>query len=416
MNKLVNKIITIFLLIGPILDLLTGICLHYFKINLTIGIFIRVVFLLFICIITLFYFKKKNVLIPYLIIGLYFILYIVGVILYKDKGTFFEIQNLIKVFYFPIVLISICSIKDKINISNKILFTIMMMYLLFIFVPLLLGLGYKPYEITKVGTLGFFNAANEVGGIISILTPVMFIILVKGNNKIIKISSVLIYLIVILMVGTKTPLLTLFITIGISMIYLIINFIKKKEYKKIAISLIILLVGISSLIIVLPKTNFYKNIKTHLEFLEVENITDVFKDEKLVDHFIFSQRLTFLKNRNKLYNKSNTYQKLFGIGYLKNGKEFKMIEMDYFDIFYSHGIIGFIIYFIISIYLIIKTIIKDKITYERLMYITSFFLITLLSLLTGHIITAPAVSIIVVMIIIKLSKKNRQGVNENGLN
>ena len=416
MNKLVNKIITIFLLIGPILDLLTGICLHYFKINLTIGIFIRVVFLLFICIITLFYFKKKNVLIPYLIIGLYFILYIVGVILYKDKGTFFEIQNLIKVFYFPIVLISICSIKDKINISNKILFTIMMMYLLFIFVPLLLGLGYKTYEITKVGTLGFFNAANEVGGIISILTPIMFIILVKGNNKIIKISSVLIYLIVILMVGTKTPLLTLFITIGISMIYLIINFIKKKEYKKIVISLIILLVGISSLIIVLPKTNFYKNIKTHLEFLEVENITDVFKDEKLVDHFIFSQRLTFLKNRNKLYNKSNTYQKLFGIGYLKNGKEFKMIEMDYFDIFYSHGIIGFIIYFIISIYLIIKTIIKDKITYERLMYITSFFLITLLSLLTGHIITAPAVSIIVVMIIIKLSKKNRQGVNENGLN
>ena len=94
MNKLVNKIITIFLLIGPILDLLTGICLHYFKINLTIGIFIRVVFLLFICIITLFYFKKKNVLIPYLIIGLYFILYIVGVILYKDKGVFVPTINI----------------------------------------------------------------------------------------------------------------------------------------------------------------------------------------------------------------------------------------------------------------------------------------------------------------------------------
>ena len=408
-TKNINKIITIFLLLGPILDLLTGICLHYFKINFTIGIIIRVLFLLFICIITLFTFKKKNILIPYLIIGLYFIFYIVGVFLYKDNGRFFEIQNLVKVFYFPIMLISIYSFKDKINISKKVLFTIMLMYLLFIFIPLLLGLGYKTYEITKVGTLGFFNAANEVGGIISILTPIMFIILIDKNyNKVFKISSVLIYLIVILMVGTKTPLLTLLITTGFSLLYLEINYIKKKAYKKIAISIIIVLVGLTSLILVLPRTNFYKNIKTHLEFLEVEHITDVFKDEKLIDHFIFSQRLTFLKDRNKLYKDSNTYQKLFGIGYLDNGEEVKMIEMDYFDIFYSHGIIGFIIYFVITIYVIIKSIIKDKNTYNRLMYKVSLLLIAILSLLTGHIITAPSVSLIVVIIIISLSKKNKE--------
>ena len=91
MNKLVNKIITIFLLIGPILDLLTGICLHYFKINLTIGVIVRVLFLLFICFITLFTFKKKKILIPYLIIGTYFIFYIVGIISYKNSSIFTEI-------------------------------------------------------------------------------------------------------------------------------------------------------------------------------------------------------------------------------------------------------------------------------------------------------------------------------------
>ena len=113
-KKNINKIITIFLLLGPILDLLTGICLHYFKINLTIGIIIRVLFLLFICIITLFTFKKKKILIPYLIIGIYFIFYIIGTFLYKDKSIFFEIQSLVKVFYFPIMLISIYSFKDVI--------------------------------------------------------------------------------------------------------------------------------------------------------------------------------------------------------------------------------------------------------------------------------------------------------------
>ena len=407
-KKSINKIITIFLILGPVLDLLTGICLHYFKINFTIGIIIRVLFLLFICIITLFTFKKKKILIPYLIIGIYCIFYIVGIFLYKDKGIFNEIQNLVKVFYFPIMLISISSIKEEINISKKVLYIVFISYLLFIFIPLLLGIGYKTYEITKAGTLGFFNAANEVGGIISILTPIMFILLIDKKHIILKIVSVLIYIIVILMVGTKTPLLTLLITIGVSLLCLEINYIKKKMYKKIIISIIIVIVGLSSLIVVLPHTNFYKNIKTHLEFLKVEKVTDVFKDEKLVDHFIFSQRLTFLKDRNKLYKDSNTYQKLFGIGYLDNGEEVKMIEMDYFDIFYSHGIIGFLVYFILSIYVIIKTIIKDKNNYQRLMYKTSFFLIILLSLLTGHIITAPSVSLIVVIIIITLSKNNKK--------
>ena len=407
-KKNINKIITIFLIISPILDLLTGICLHYFKINFTIGIIIRVLFLLFICIITLFTFKKKKVLIPYLIIGLYFITYIIGILLYKDNKIFYEIQNLVKVFYFPIILISISSFKEELNISKKSLYIVFISYLVFIFIPLILGIGYKTYEITKVGTLGFFNAANEVGGIISILTPIMFILLIESKKNILKVLSILIYIVVILMVGTKTPLLTLMITIGISLVYLEIHYIRKKLYKKVVISLFGLFVGLSILVTILPHTNFYKNIETHLEFLKVEKVTDVFKNEKLVDHFIFSQRLTFLNNRNKLYKKANTYQKLFGIGYLNNGREVKMIEMDYFDIFYSHGIIGFLVYFILSIYIIIKTIIKDKIMYQRLMYKTSFFLIILLSLLTGHIITAPSVSLIVVIIIITLSKKNKE--------
>ena len=403
-SKNINKIITIFLLLGPILDLLTGVCLHYFKINFTIGIIVRVLFLLFIMIITIFIFKKKKILIPYFIIGLYYIFYIIGTLLYKDKDIFFEIQNLVKVFYFPIILISMYSFKDQIKIKEKTYYIIFITYLLAIFIPLILGIGYKTYEITKAGTLGFFNAANEVGGIISILTPIMFILLVNSNKKILKVLSSLIYIVVILMVGTKTPLLTLFITIVLSLSYLEVNYIKNKSYKKIGISFLIVLIGVISLILVLPKTNFYKNIKTHLDFLEVEKVQDVFKDEKLVDHFIFSQRLTFLKNRNKLYTKANTYQKIFGIGYNDNKVKVKMIEMDYFDIFYSHGVVGFIIYFTVCIYVLIKVKSKDKFTYKSFMYKTSLFLIALLSLLTGHIITAPSVSLIVATII--LNKKS----------
>lgn len=49
-----SKIISIFILIQPILDLITGICLHEFNLNLTLGIIIRMLFLFFIVLVTTF--------------------------------------------------------------------------------------------------------------------------------------------------------------------------------------------------------------------------------------------------------------------------------------------------------------------------------------------------------------------------
>ena len=177
-KKNINIIIAIFILLQPILDLLTGLCLHLLNINLTIGIVIRLLFMVFIVYVSLFVFKKHKLIMPYIIIGIYCILYLLGIIIFKDKvGLFYELQGLIKVFYYPIMLLSIYSIKEEINISKLTLFTTLFLYLILIFIPTLLGLGYKTYEITKVGTLGFFNSANEISGIIGILTPFMFTII-----------------------------------------------------------------------------------------------------------------------------------------------------------------------------------------------------------------------------------------------
>jgi len=405
----INKIVAVFLILQPFLDVITGICIHTLKINFTIGIIVRVLFLLFISFIVLFIFKKKKIIIPYLIIGLYFIFYIIGTILYKDSNYIFEIQNLVKVFYFPLLFVSLYSIKDYIRISNMTLFTVIFMYLILLFVPTLLGVGYKSYEITKAGTLGFFNSANEISGIISMLTPIMFIIFYE-SKKIIPITLlILMYLMVILMIGTKTPLLSLLITIGISILYLWRYLIKTKQIKYIVISVLLILFLSFGLVLVFPKTNFYKNIRTHLDYLKLDNITDVFKDEKLVDHFIFSSRIKFLKNKSKIYNNSNTYQKLFGIGYINNNKETKMIEMDYFDIFFSHGIIGFLIFLSIFIYMISLIFTnKNKYSYQSLMKYTSLFFIILLAFLTGHILIAPSVSLLSIIIIMSISKRDKK--------
>ena len=409
LKKNINIIISIFILLQPILDIITGIFLHILNINLTVGIIIKIIFVLLLIYIALFVFNKKKLIIPYFILIIYGLFYCLGMIIYKDSSLFVEIQNLVKTFYFPVLLLTLYSIKDEFRISKLTLFTSLFMYIILIFIPTLFGIGFKSYEITKAGTLGFYNSANEISGIISILTPIVFLVFKDDNNPIKKTIYTLIYLVVILMMGTKTPLLSLGITVGVTFIYLWIKSIKRKDYKPILYSFIGLVIAIALLIVVIPKTNFYKNIETHLNYLKLDSVFDVFEDEELIDHFIFSSRLKFLNNKARIYSNSSTYEKLFGIGYINNNKTTKMIEMDYFDIFYSHGIIGFILFFSIVLPIIYKLLVDyQKRNYERFMLMTSFILIVFLSFFTGHIITAPSVSLISVILILYLGKRQKR--------
>ena len=404
-----NKIINIFILLQPFLDLITGICVNTLNTSITIGIIIRILFLLFIMYTTTFIYKKRLSTTSYIILILYSIFFITGVIVYKDNVLFNELQGLLKAIYFPIILVSLYDLKDEYRVSKMTLFTTLIIYLIFILIPNALGIGYATYKITKAGSLGFFNSANEISGILSLLTPTMFIIIKDLKNKLLKVIIPIIYLIVILTIGTKTPLLVLFITIGFSFLYYIITCIKKKTYKPIFIASTTILVGICSLLLILPKTTFYKNIEVHLDYLEVDNILDIFKEKELIDHFIFSQRLTFLEHKAATYSEATLYENIFGIGYTNNKKVSKLIEMDYFDILYSHGIIGFLIVFTIYFIILYKLLReKQKLTFERYMVKVSIFLILLLSFFTGHIITSPAVSLISIILILETYKQEKK--------
>ena len=81
-----------------------------------------------------------------------------------------------------------------------------------------------------------------------------------------------------------------------------------------------------------------------------------------------------------------------------------MIEMDYFDILFRHGIIGFILYISIFIYFLVKSI-KHTISLKNIPYkicmSLSLFLITFLALMTGHVLLAPSVSIFVALLLTK---------------
>ena len=85
--------------------------------------------------------------------------------------------------------------------------------------------------------------------------------------------------------------------------------------------------------------------------------------------------------------------------------------MDYFDIYYSHGIVGFILISTVIIFVLYKvTKVKILLTYENYMMKTSLLYIFLLSFFTGHIITAPSVSLVASTIIIMLFPKEKESI------
>lgn len=414
MKKKIIKLIELFLILSPLFDMLTAFMLQFLNIDFTIGMFVRFIIILVCIFYLIFIYKAKDKKYLLILLGsilIYLFIFMLITLINKDiPSLLYEGKNAIKTFYLPILLLSFYAIvkENKTFITNKTIVTVYIIYLLGIFIPDILGIGFDSYEISKEGSIGFFNTANEISAIISILMPFFLLYLYQKKNFLLTVFLVGILVFDILSIGTKGPLLSFLIIITVLIFIYIIYLIKEKIYKNLALLLSLLVIFGIFLVIYIPKTAFYQNIEIHLDFLEVDSISDVFTDYELFDHFVFSSRLKFLGNTFTNYQEASTLEKIFGIGYIEDfGKDSvssKMVEMDYFDIFFRHGIVGFTIYMGIFIYFLYNTFkfthkIKDN-AYKICNYL-SLTLIILLSLITGHILLAPAVSIFVAIILTK---------------
>jgi len=408
-EKNIEKILNIFIIIQPILDSLTAICINYLKINITIGAFTRAVFLLFCTYYLIFLNKTKNKkrnLIFLSCFTCYLFIFSFITIKYKNVSVLlYEIKNTINTFYILIATITILDMQKQYNIKIKLktLIITFLIYLSLVIIPNITNTAFLSYSHSKVGNVGWFLSANAVGNILSILLPFIILYILISKNKIIKILITLSTLYVFASMGTKVPIMSLIICITTNLIYYITKWIKEKKFKNIIIVGTIIFITITTSVIILPKTSFYKNIQIHKNFLGFNSYLEVLTNYELMDHFIFSQRLTFLNNTHTNYKNSNTIQKIFGIGYIENygtdNISTKTIEIDYFEIFYRNGIIGCIFFIYILYSYILKTKNKKEKNITNVEYKTSIILILLLSLFSGHILVAPAVSIFVTLII-----------------
>lgn len=129
-------------------------------------------------------------------------------------------------------------------------------------------------------------------------------------------------------------------------------------------------------------------------------------------NMILSSRDIYLVRKIQNLDNYKLYDYLFGLGKnqrIDNELSDKNIEIDFLDILFNYGIIGFIIYFsllICVIYFILKYFINkpNKVfsNYNLLELYISIVLMILISCLSGHVLGAPSVALILSIIISKV--------------
>ena len=421
-----QNIFIVYILLQPIIDIITSLCVRNISETLSLGIVVRVLFMLFLMIYSIIKTQKKDrvkLIIYYSCVALYGIAYLVNSYLkYNFSMIFTQIKGIIKVFYFPIILVSLYEIYKEKNFTSfeKYLNISLIVYISTIIICRIFSVGYPTYPNNdKFGSIGLFYAGNETSAILAMLAPICFWKLINENFNIINIIVCVATIFAMLEIGTKVSALSIFVLLGLSFVLAGIKMFtkgRKTIYKQfIAISLMIILsfsfvaytpagkntgIGItwgkssSGSPITQPKPSKPKSEETQTELL--------------------SGRNNYLKNTFKKYNESSILTKLTGTGYIsysekKGMHESKLVEIDYFDIFFCHGILGTLIYIVPLILIAIslfKKLFSNFVVNIKNNY-TIFELYGILigcgiALLAGHVFTAPAVSIFLAINILEL--------------
>ena len=393
MQKLKENWLAYFILLLPIIDLITSIG-TWNSISFSIGLVVKGIFFLYACFYLIKHSPKKKI---FLFMSIYIITYI-AYLFTSNSSITAELINSIKIFYLPTLILFFSEYKNK-AITKKTLTIVCLEYLLLYIIPFFFGLGHNINEIypNKELYLSYFYIGNELANVLIILAPIVILYLIESNSFLLQGIFVLLGLITMFLMSTKTfyaCLLLIFIYFLIQYRKRVVKFIQRNQLKALVTIIVILI----ALIIYIPKMDLVQNIKTSLDHYKVDKMSDLFTYEN-IDHVIFSNRLSFLENVYHNYKESSLQEKIFGIGRAKIN-EIKNVEIDIFDIFYSIGIVGMIFYSIFFFYALKNSQLKS-------VYKFTFILLLVVSCFTGHVLISPFTSTILALLF--LASKNDKG-------
>lgn len=390
LKKLLNgKLVIILIMLSPLIDIITSI-MCYNGLNLTLGLFTKIIVLMFATLYLLFI-DKTNKKYNYLLIGLLLFHNIINIINNTsviDNYLFSHFSYLIKFDFIVIMLLFFIKYFSEYKFNIKTLKIPIIIICLSLILSNLTGTSFYTYDAVRSGTSSWFQSANEFGALLSLIYPItIYLCLDRKYSRKIDIIYVIIIAYGLLEIGTKVGLLSFYIS---SLTYIIARLINIKKHKlDYGFYAIIILMILS--ICCFNHLPAIKNIKFKYNSTS-GNVTEV----------ITSGRDGYLD-----YIANNNYDVLDYIVGKSNIKDNRilLIEMDSFDMFYMFGITGFLIIYGTMLFVVIKILLKYKqnlasgLKYTKInMLVVCLAVAFLISLTAGHVILCPSVSIYAALI------------------
>lgn len=385
---------------------------------------------------------KKISYILYVILGVFGFIYLLHYfVLNGTYNIINEFITLIKFIYLPAMTIALVNYYDdkKLELS-KVITKISWIYCVLIIVPTLCGISLDSYSDGKLGTSGLFYSPNELSSILAILSPFVVFNLSKEKSRISNIILTILFIISCYLIGTKTPIMGLILSLFAGVLISLINQI---IHKKNILNIVIVTVLLISSIICNQFSYLYSNLnyqstnyvdkntdddtdegnpnissQLHNNDIYINFPTHVYQNEisdnKLLN-LIFSSRNVYLQENLNKFSNTILSKQIFGLTLgpsENNPNNSNMSEMDMLDIFIYYGIIGaivlvgyLIIILIIAIIKYFKNFKKNISDNELNSSIISYGLALLIAFTAGHTLSAPAVSLFIALNICYIIKK-----------
>ena len=390
MKKIFNNsqiVISLYLIFSFFIDIMTNLTIN---LSFSVGMIIRGLLFLYLFFYIIVQYPNKRNLIIIITTIIFSFLYLIF------RHNINSIYHLFKFDYIIIILLAIYNLYTKENktIGTNILNITLLSYSLILIIARITNTAVDSYAVAKVGTIGWFNSANEISAIISIIVSYLFIN-IKDKKDYRYIITIILALIASFIIGTRTPIIVFIICIVYLLISKLIKDIKNKsiKYKYLIITILLLLIGV----IIIPYTPLYKNMIIHINYLGLKSPLEIFTNFKTFDHFIFNRRLTFLLDINETMLKQPIITILFGMKYIV-----KTVEMDLFDILYRYGVIGLLVFLILTIYILRKLKNNKNTNYLPII------IVSIVSLFSGHVLLSPNVVLIALVVISNTIYKNNK--------
>ncbi|TPV45828.1 O-antigen ligase family protein [Bacillus dicomae] len=432
----------LFIVFQPILDLLTSFSIYVLHMSATVGIVVRFAFMLLALGYLFLHHKQqgaKKYILYLCLFGIVLAIGLVNNLMVKSPVSFGEEVKFILKSVYPIVLlfgyiIALKELKNNDYVFHKIITYFLYATLILsisLIAAMVTGTDFQSYPHSKIGSRGWFFAGNDLSAIFAIMFPIVVLYSVHKTTSFSKfyywIPTVL-AMYASIMVGTKVGYGAIVATLGVALLFSFIQYMmnRKKEGKGFIhlVNTVVAAVVLGGLLVLTPHTPIAKNMSIHLQMYEYKKSVQEEKDREegkvikeeehkqgeLTDSemksLIYSDRDKFLKVYKQYYKEAPLSQKLFGMGYAGNyTTKMKLVEMDFYDLFFAFGIVGFLMYLLPLLYFGIKIFIRIITNFQKLFSVKHMLLASTLVLslgigfMSGHVLTAPAVSIFFVVIL-----------------